>query len=132
MLLINQIHLSKMIIPFGWSDSPQGVSKDMMYEWVSQREKKAAKIGEGVWGEFSEPVLWSKWGEKRYDVMGMNIYFTRTADVDRVPQTPSSIQQNDYIPTISNGGSKDYNWSDDPKGVNEDYKAEWTCKTCTY
>lgn len=115
-------------IPFGWSDTPQGVSKDMMYEWVSQREKKAAKIGEGVWGEFSEPVLWSKWGEKGMDGDGYEYIFTRTADVDRVPQTPSSIQQNDYIPTISNGGSKDYNWSDDPKGVNEDYKAEWTCK----
>lgn len=115
-------------IPFGWSDSPQGVSKDMMYEWVSQREKKAAKIGEGVWGEFSEPVLWSKWGEKGMDGDGYEYIFTRTADVDRVPQTPSSIQQNDYIPTISNGGSRDYNWSDDPKGVNEDYKAEWTCK----
>lgn len=99
-----------------------------MYEWVSQREKKAAKIGEGVWGEFSEPVLWSKWGEKGMDGDGYEYIFTRTADVDRVPQTPSSIQQNDYIPTISNGGSKDYNWSDDPKGVNEDYKAEWTCK----
>lgn len=115
-------------IPFGWSDSPQGVSKDMMYEWISQREKKAAKIGEGVWGEFTQPVLWSKWGEKGMDGDGYEYIFTRTADVDRVPQTPSSIQQNDYIPTISNGGSKDYNWSDDPKGVNEDYKAEWTCK----
>lgn len=115
-------------IPFGWSDSPQGVSKEMMYEWVSQREKKAAKIGEGVWGEFSQPALWSKWGEKGMDGDGYEYIFTRTADVDRVPQTPSSIQQNDYIPTISNGGSKDYNWSDDPKGVNEDYKAEWTCK----
>lgn len=115
-------------IPFGWSDSPQGVSKEKMYEWVSQREKKSAKIGEGVWGEFSQPVLWSKWGEKGMDGDGYEYIFTRTADVDRVPQTPSSIQQNDYIPTISNGGSKDYNWSDDPKGVNEDYKAEWTCK----
>ena len=99
-----------------------------MYEWVSQREKKSAKIGEGVWGEFTQPVLWSKWGEKGMDGDGYEYIFTRTADVDRVPQTPSSIQQNDYIPTISNGGSKDYNWSDDPKGVNEDYKAEWTCK----
>lgn len=115
-------------IPFGWSDSPQGVSKEKMYEWVSQREKKSAKIGEGVWGEFTQPVLWSKWGEKGMDGDGYEYIFTRTADVDRVPQTPSSIQQNDYIPTISNGGSKDYNWSDDPKGVNEDYKAEWTCK----
>lgn len=115
-------------IPFGWSDNPQGVSKEKQYEWVSTREKKAAKIGEGHWNEFSQPVVWSKWGEKGMDGDGYEYIFTRTADVDKVPATPSSIQQNDYIPTISNGGSTDYNWSDDPKGVNETYKAEWTCK----
>lgn len=115
-------------IPFGWSDNPQGVSKEKQYEWVSTREKKSAKLGEGYWGEFSQPVIWSKWGEKGMDGDGYEYIFTRTADVDKVPAIPSSIQQNDYIPTISNGGSTDYNWSDDPKGVNETYKAEWTCK----
>lgn len=115
-------------IPFGWSDNPQGVSKEKQYEWISTREKKSAKLGEGYWGEFSQPVVWSKWGEKGMDGDGYEYIFTRTADVDKVPATPSSIQQNDYIPTISNGGSTDYNWSDDPKGANETYKAEWTCK----
>ena len=115
-------------IPFGWSDNPQGVSEKMMWEWVSQREKKAAKLGTGTWGDFTNPVVWSKWGEKGMDGDGYEYIFTRTTDVDKVPLTPASAQQNDYIPTISNGGSKDYNWSDDPKGVNEDYKAEWTCK----
>lgn len=115
-------------IPFGWSDNPQGVSKEKQYEWVSTREKKSAKLGEGYWGEFSQPVIWSKWGEKGMDGDGYEYIYTRTSDVDKVPATPSSIQQNDYIPTISNGGSTDYNWSDDPKGVNETYKAEWTCK----
>lgn len=115
-------------IPFGWSDNPQGVSKEKQYEWISTREKKSAKLGEGYWGEFSQPVVWSKWGEKGMDGDGYEYIYTRTSDVDKVPATPSSIQQNDYIPTISNGGSTDYNWSDDPKGVSETYKAEWTCK----
>lgn len=115
-------------IPFGWSDNPQGVSKEKQYEWISTREKKSAKLGEGYWGEFSQPVVWSKWGEKGMDGDGYEYIYTRTSDVDKVPATPSSIQQNDYIPTISNGGSTDYDWSDDPKGVSETYKAEWTCK----
>lgn len=115
-------------IPFGWSDNPQGVSKEKQYEWISTREKKSAKLGEGYWGEFSQPVIWSKWGEKGMDGDGYEYIYTRTSDVDKVPATPSSIQQNDYIPTISNGGSTDYDWSDDPKGVSETYKAEWTCK----
>lgn len=115
-------------IPFGWSDNPQGVSKEKQYEWVSTREKKSAKLGEGYWGEFSQPVIWSKWGEKGMDGDGYEYIYTRTSDVDKVPATPSSIQQNDYIPTVSNGGSTDYDWSDNPKGVSETYKAEWTCK----
>lgn len=115
-------------IPFGWSDNPQGVSKEKQYEWISTREKKSAKLGEGYWGEFSQPVVWSKWGEKGMDGDGYEYIYTRTSDVDKVPATPSSIQQNDYIPTVSNGGSTDYDWSDNPKGVSETYKAEWTCK----
>lgn len=115
-------------IPFGWSDNPQGVSKEKQYEWISTREKKSAKLGEGYWGEFSQPVIWSKWGEKGMDGDGYEYIYTRTSDVDKVPATPSSIQQNDYIPTVSNGGSTDYDWSDNPKGVSETYKAEWTCK----
>ena len=115
-------------IPFGWSDNPQGVSKEKQYEWISTREKKSAKLGEGYWGEFSQPVVWSKWGEKGMDGDGYEYIYTRTSDVDKVPATPSSIQQNDYIPTVSNGGSTDYDWSDDPKGASETYKAEWTCK----
>lgn len=115
-------------VPYGWADNPQGVSKTYMYEWVCTRKKKPVRPDETAkWEEFTTPVLWAKWGEKGMDGDGYEYIFTRTADVDKVPLTPASIQQNDYIPTISNGGSKDYNWTDDPKGVNEQYKAEWTC-----
>lgn len=112
----------------GWFDNPQGVSKDMMYEWVSQRKKERDKEGVAKWGPYTAPVLWSKWGEKGMDGDGYEYIYTRTADVDIIPNTPTSIQQDDFVPTLSNGASNDYNWSDNPKGtVSEEYKAEWVC-----
>lgn len=112
----------------GWTDSPSGVSKDAMYEWVSQRRKERDKEGIAKWGPYTAAVLWSKWGEKGMDGDGYEYIYTRTADIDIVPSTPNSVQQDDFVPTISNGASIDYNWSDDPKGlVSEEYKAEWVC-----
>ena len=62
-----------------------------MYEWVSQREKKAAKIGEGVWGEFTQPVLWSKWGEKGMDGDGTKLEFIYQAtSVNEAPDKPDT------------------------------------------
>ena len=111
----------------GWTDSPSGVSKDAMYEWVSQRKKERDKEGVAKWGSYTIPVLWSKWGEKGMDGDGYEYIYTRTADVDIVPATPISKQQDDFVPIIGDG-SEDYNWSDDPKGiVSEEYKAEWVC-----
>lgn len=112
----------------GWTDSPMGVSKNAMYEWVSQRKKERDKEGVAKWGAYTAPVLWSKWGEKGMDGDGYEYIYTRTAEVTIIPSTPNSIQQDDFVPTISNGASKDYNWTDDPKGViDETLKAEWVC-----
>lgn len=111
----------------GWTDNPQGVSKDAMYEWVAQRKKERDEEGVATWGPYTTPVLWSKWGEKGMDGDGYEYIYTRTADVDIVPNTPTSKQQDDFKPIVGDG-SDDYNWSDDPKGiVNEEYKAEWVC-----
>ena len=46
-------------IPTGWTDNPSGVNDANPVEWVSQRKRK-----DGKWGEFSEPAVWSKQGEK--------------------------------------------------------------------
>ena len=43
-------------VPDGWTDNPQGVTSELRYEWVSQR-----KYRDGVWGPFSNPVVWAKW-----------------------------------------------------------------------
>lgn len=112
----------------GWTDSPVGVSKNAMYEWVSQRKKERDKEGVAKWGAYTAPVLWSKWGEKGMDGDGYEYIYTRTAEVTIVPSTPKSIQQDDFKPTIANGASQDYNWTDNPKGVvDETLKAEWVC-----
>ncbi|MDR1121142.1 MAG: hypothetical protein LBM08_09510 [Dysgonamonadaceae bacterium] len=44
-------------VPQGWTDDPQGVNETWKYEWVSIRKKE-----NGIWGGFSAPVLWAKWG----------------------------------------------------------------------
>lgn len=46
-------------IPTGWTDNPSGVNDTNPVEWVSQRKRK-----DGIWGQFSEPAVWSKRGEK--------------------------------------------------------------------
>lgn len=44
-------------IPDGWHDDPIGVSETLPYEWACVRIKK-----EGIWGNFSTPAIWAKWG----------------------------------------------------------------------
>ena len=42
-----------------WTDDPQGVDDEMMWEFVSTRIKEGT-----IWGPFSEPVIWAKWGKQ--------------------------------------------------------------------
>lgn len=45
-----------------WTDNPSDVSPSEPYEWVSIRRKKwDANENKGIFGEFSEPKIWSKW-----------------------------------------------------------------------
>lgn len=53
-------------VPDGWTDNPQGVTKELPFEFVSMREKKV-----GVWLDFSPPSLWAKWGE---DGLSVNLH----------------------------------------------------------
>ena len=51
-------------IPTGWTDNPTGVDATYQYEFVCVRVKER---GADVWGNFSSPALWAKWGEKGQD-----------------------------------------------------------------
>lgn len=97
-------------VPNGWHDDPAGVSSDVPYEWVAQRRKK-----NGIWGEFSAPSLWAKYGE---DGTNWEFIYQRGIENSR-PSTPETKQQDDYIPT---------GWTDDPAGVSESVPYEWMCK----
>jgi len=44
--------------PEGWTDNPQGVTKELPYEFVSMREKKNA-----VWLDFSPPSVWARYAD---------------------------------------------------------------------
>lgn len=48
-----------------WTDDPQGVSASRNYEYVSIRRKqlKTGSTTEKEWGSFSEPTLWSHYGD---------------------------------------------------------------------
>ncbi len=48
-------------VPPGWTDEPQGVNSDAIYEWVSSRTKSGGIGGVGgTWSPFSRPALWAK------------------------------------------------------------------------
>lgn len=42
-----------------WTDDPQGVNDEMMWEYVSTRVKEGT-----IWSEWSTPVVWAKWGKQ--------------------------------------------------------------------
>jgi hypothetical protein len=100
-------------VPSGWFDNPQGVTSTYLYEWICVRYKKS-----GVWGEFSSPVVWSKWGEKGMDGDGYEYIYKRTT-ISTTPSHPTEISQTeDFVPT---------GWTDEPVGVTSTYIYEWVC-----
>lgn len=100
-------------VPSGWTDDPSGVSADYMYEWMSKRRKQGS-----VWGEFSTPSLFSKWGKNGEDGTDYEFIYQRGIENSK-PSTPATSQVDDYVPT---------GWTDDPIGVSESIPYEWCCK----
>lgn len=96
----------------GWTDDPQGISEQKPYEWVCVRIKS------DVWGEYSTPAVWSKWGSNGKDGAGIEYIYKLTKE-NQTPTRPTDISQEDeYLP---NG------WTDDPSNVSQDFPYEWVC-----
>ena len=90
-----------------WTDNPQGVEKNMMYEFVSIRTKE-----NDTWSAFSPPVLWSKWGKDGRDGDGVEyIYYANTTGSIPPGQYPHEWEANQTPEFKGPDGSL---WQDDP------------------
>ena len=106
----------------GWTDHPTGISEQYQCEWVCSHNLQA----DGTWGEWEGPTIWSKWGVNGKDGDGVEYIYQRT----KLPASPQEItdnnpDQDEYIPQSAPGEQP---WTDDPKGVNEEFKYEWVSK----
>lgn len=73
-------------VPDGWTDNPQGVTSTLRYEWVSQR-----KYRNGVWGAFSNPVVWSKWGEDGFAGLSVRTMYAKYSLGNTPPVVTTNI-----------------------------------------
>ena len=100
-------------VPPTWYNHPTGVDSIMICEWFCSRNK----IND-TWSDWSTPGLWAKYGQNGIDGDGVEYIFKRTKD-DIRPSTPTSVNQEDFIPE---------GWEDNPIGVDKEWIYEWVCK----
>lgn len=110
-----------------WFDHPQGITADTKFEWISMREKGISE--DSKWSEFTDPVLWSKYGTDGKDGDGIE-YIYLLSDRQETKTTPS-VTRNDVDESVNyinysithNWGS--FRWTDDPTGVSSEHKFEY-------
>lgn len=103
----------------GWTDHPTGISEQYQCEWVCSHNLQT----DGSWSEWSDPTIWSKWGVNGKDGDGVEYIYQRT----KLPASPAEItdnnpDQDEYIPQSAPGEQP---WTDDPKGVTQEFQYEW-------
>lgn len=141
-----------------WTDNPVGISDEngKHIEWVAIRTSTYdATIGESVWTEFSDPIIWSMWGEDGMDGDGIeyifyvspentseNSYYTIDQDGKYhleddggavwPPTTAtetariSNYQESDWVPGNEQAAQGwDRNWTDNPIGISANRPYEW-------
>lgn len=111
------------VVPEGWTDHPNGVTKDRPYEYCS-----VAINTKGQWSpQWSQPFVWSHFGQNGMDGDGVEyIYYAALiAPTHNLPETwtnDEGFQNNEYI----REGSE---WTDDPQDLEKKgpgYK-QWVC-----
>lgn len=113
-------------VPEGWTNSPSGISIENKCEWVSTRNKSDKQ----KWSNWSNPAIWSKWGVDGVDGDGVEYIFTRNNGSTVENPTPEDINTDQYQEK-GNYENIEYipaGWTDNPQGVNSEYKYEWVCQ----
>lgn len=68
-----------------WTDDPQGVRENLMFEWVSVRKKT-----DGVWSAFQKPAIWAKWGETGLSGGNYQYRYKISATTPSIPTDPAA------------------------------------------
>lgn len=116
-----------------WTDNPVGVEQDMRFEFIAVREKPAGR--NQSWGRY-HVALWSKWGDKGADGDGVEYIFKRFQNSitwkSKNVDSSTTVQGGDDNPANWDAkdvreyrGPENFQWSDDPEGINSTYKYEY-------
>lgn len=140
-------------VPQGWWDEQRGTTQSERYEYGAYRNYiQATSTTPAHWGDFTEPSLWSHYGQNGIDAQDVEWAYIRTKttvppliDDDanytdhnnkaytadgHLPKVKagSGGQLSDIEPNNSGSGSKLYECTANPKGVNDDWPYEWEIK----
>ena len=105
---------------YTWNNNPEGVSSSYPYEYSSIRYKT-----DGEWGKFTQPFLWSKYGEDGVDGDGVEYIFYRSSDKNEVTFGQENLPPTFNLDSFQKSEVLGNNWTDDPQGVDENNAWEY-------
>lgn len=125
-----------------WNDRASGVEQGQT-EWYAVRYKEAGTIGTTKWGAFTEPKIWTRYGEDGRDGDGIEYIFCTTAGdtapgIDQITGhrkgetavTDPKVTP-EWLPKITGTTAvqpADGFWSDNPLNVTKAYPIQWVSK----
>lgn len=103
-----------------WTDNPIGTSDVYPYEWVAVRK---IKRGEKLWGKFSDPALWSKYGVTGNGILGIKKFYQISNVSSLHPDIPTSDIPSGWedIKNLDNLGA----WTSISPATNKDAMYLW-------
>ena len=73
-----------------WSDNPKDISVDKQYQWMACRKYRQNKEKKMAWEAFSNPTLWSRFGEKGESGTFIRTMYVTSTGTDDIPDRPTN------------------------------------------